>query len=90
MVPLFFMLDHTHYSGWLADFITDLKNLKYTNPGLFDNFMKGYFTVNTGGRSFSKIGFDHSHEHCNKRLKQEYTGLLLRSFSCACQKSMNI
>ena len=76
MAPLFFMLDHTHYSRWLPVFITDLKNLKYTNPGLFDHFMKGYFTVNTGGRPFSKIGFDHSHEHCNKRIKQECIGLL--------------
>lgn len=76
IAPLFFMLDHTHYSRWLPVFIADLNNLKYSNPDLFDNFMKGYFTVNTGGRPFSKIGFDHSHEHCNKRIKQEYTDLL--------------
>ena len=42
--------------------------------------------MNTGGRPFSRIGFDHSHEHYNKRLKQEYTGLLNKEDICFLEK----
>ena len=66
---LFFALDRHHYSRWVPVFIQDLKMLKTNNTALFNQFMNGFFAVNTAGTAFSKIGYDQTQEHNNKKVK---------------------
>ena len=59
IVPLFFALDHVHYSRWVSVFIEDLKLLPSKMPSLYKEFKDGHFVVNTIGNTFSKIAMDH-------------------------------
>ena len=69
MVPLFFSLDHVHYSRWVPVFIQGLKLLPVKLPSLYDQFKKGNFVVSTRDNSFSKIAMDQAQEHNNKKIK---------------------
>ena len=76
MVPLFFALDHIHYSRWVSVFLEDLKLLPTKQPILYEEFKKGHFVVNTRGNKFSKIAMDQAQEHNNKKIKSSGSGYI--------------
>ena len=69
IVPLFFALDHTHYSRWLPVFIQDLEVMTVENPQLFRQFREGKFSVRSSLLEFSKMTYDQCHEQNNKAIK---------------------
>ena len=72
MVPLFFSLDHVHYSRRVSVFIQDLKLLPVQLSSLYDEFRKGNFVVNTRGtrgNGSSKIAMNQAQAHNNKKIK---------------------
>ena len=69
IVPLFFTLDHIHYSRWLSVFIHDLKILPEKFPALHKELASGFFVANTKGNDFSKISLDQAQEHSDKKTK---------------------
>ena len=58
-----------NYAKCASVFIQDLKSLKMSDERLYDKFMSEAFAVNTAGISSSKIGYDQSQEHNNKKVK---------------------
>ena len=69
LVPWFFIMDRTHYARWLPVHIRDMVELQHSNPGVFQEFSRGRFTVNKTNRSFSAIAIDHAHEQINATVK---------------------
>ena len=69
LAPVFFILDHTHYSRWISVFIQDLLCLPEKNPTLFPEFMGGSFAVNKTVGPFSGMAFDQAHEQNNRTVK---------------------
>lgn len=69
LCPLLFALDHVHYSRWVPVFVHDLKMLKVSDPSLFNEFSKGYFTTKKSNSYFNKMGYDQIHEQTNKIIK---------------------
>ena len=76
IVPLFFALDHIHYSRWLSVFLEDLKLLPIKMPLLYKEFEKWHLVVNTRGNKFSKIAMDQAKEHNNKKIKSSGSGYI--------------
>ena len=62
IVPWMFSLDHHNYARWLPVYISELTALHQHHPQLYEEFMKGKFTVQKSTRKFSKIGLDQNHE----------------------------
>ena len=58
IVPWFFALDHTHYARWIPVHLRDLISLKECHPSIYEQFMKGNFTVRKSERIFSAIATD--------------------------------
>ncbi len=71
ILPWFFALDHTQYSRWMSVFVNDLSVLEMQQNGIYDVFVKGYFTVRKSNRVFSNMGIDQAHEQNNKILKAD-------------------
>ena len=69
MLPWMFALDHVHYSRWMSVFIHDLEMLPVKHSNVFNNFMKGHFTVSKSDRMFSGMAEDQAHEQNNKLVK---------------------
>ncbi len=69
IAPWMFALDHVHYARWLPFFISDLKVLRIKHPKVYQEFVKGNFTINKTGKPFSNIGIDQAHEQNNKLVK---------------------
>ena len=69
ILPWTFTLHHVHYARWLSVFLHDLYCLPADHPSLFQEFLKGNFTVKKSNRVFSNMGFDQAHEQCNKLVK---------------------
>jgi len=60
--PLFFALDHTHYSRWLSVHIRDMVTPRARVPDVAEQFSQGKFVVRKTNRQFSAISVDHAHE----------------------------
>ena len=71
VIPWMFALDHTHYSRWLPIYLKSLKELHLVHPTVFEEFEKGFFTVDKTNRLFSCISDDHAHEQNNKLIKSD-------------------
>ena len=69
IMPWMFSLDHVHYSRWMSVFLKDLTELPAKHEEIFQQFVKGFFTVKKSGREFSCIGIDQAHEQNNKLIK---------------------
>jgi len=69
LVPWFFVMNRTHYARWVPVHIRDMVELQHNNPGVFQEFSRGRFTVNKTNRSFSAIAIDHAHEQMNATVK---------------------
>jgi len=66
MMTWFAELDHVHYFRWMSVFLKDLDNL---STSLFNEFVRGSFTVNKNACVFSGMGVDQAHEQNNKCAK---------------------
>ena len=69
LAPWFFAMDHVHYARWLPVHIRDMSSLQQRCPEVYDAFMRGAFTSNKTGNTFSAIGLDQAHEQVNARVK---------------------
>ena len=67
--PWMFLLDHHNYARWLPVHIRSMINLDSEQPILYEEFLKGHFTVQKSNRKFSRIGSDHTHEQLNAKIK---------------------
>ena len=67
--PWMFLLDHHNYARWLPIHIRSMINLESEQPMLYEEFLKGHFTVQKSNRKFSRIGSDHNHEQLNAKIK---------------------
>ena len=68
IVPWFFALDHTHYSRWVPVHLRDMVSAR-SDPSVYEEFMKGNFTVKKSKHAFSAIAIDHAHEQNNASVK---------------------
>ncbi len=66
-----FAMDHTNNARWLTIFIEDLKRLSVRHPSVYQELMKGNFTVTKTNTAFSSMGVDQGHEQNNKIVKVE-------------------
>ena len=64
-------MDHTNYSRWLSVFVQELILLKTTNPELYLEFSKGFFSVVKTNGTFNAMGFDQFHEQNNKTVNSQ-------------------
>ena len=69
IVPWFFALDYTHYSRWVPVHLCDMVSLKECHPNVYEEFMKGKFTVKKSKHAFSAIAIDHACEQNNASVK---------------------
>lgn len=69
LCPWFFVFDHTNYARWLLIHIRDMAQLPEKHPELYEEYLKGNFTVQKSHHKFSLIAKDQSHEQMNKVLK---------------------
>jgi len=69
LVPLFFALDHVHYSRWLSVYVRDMTTLSQRCPDVYDHFILCAFTSNVTGNRFSSIQLVQAHEHLNAQVK---------------------
>ena len=69
IVPWFFALDHSHYARWIPVHLHDLISLKECHPSIYEQFLKGNFTVRKSERIFSAIAIDQAHEQNNASVK---------------------
>ena len=82
MMPWFLTLDHTNYSRWMTAYINDIPSLPCDSE-LYQEFIKGKFTVNKSGRNFSSMGEDQVHEQHNKVIKEDGGCVGLFANTCA-------
>ena len=66
-----FALVHTNYSRWLPIYLKLLKELYLIYRTVFEEFQKGFCTVNKTNRLFPCITDDHAREHNNKLIKSD-------------------
>ena len=59
------------YLGWLPIYLKSFKKLHLIHLTVFEEFQKGFFTVNKTNRLFSCISDDHAHEQNNKLIKSD-------------------
>ena len=69
LVPWFFTLDHTNYARWIPVHLHDLGALQKQRPEVYQELVKGAFTVRKSCRSFSAIAIDQAHEQNNALVK---------------------
>ena len=62
LLPWIFTLDHIHYAIWLTVHHYDMEMLSTTNPGVFNKFWNGNFTVEQTRNPFSAMEMDQRHE----------------------------
>ena len=88
LVPWFFSLDHFNYSRWISVHLRDMVTLSHLHPQIYDNFLKGYFTVQKTNHSFSKIAIDQAHEQNNAVVKDDGGAVGLTESPAALQRWM--
>ena len=67
LMPMFFIMDHVHYSRWAAVHIRDMKSLPTEVKTAF--MENGAWVVNKTCNPFSAIPIDECHEQQNKVIK---------------------
>lgn len=86
LLPMFFAMDHTNYARWASVHLRDMLLLQNNHPTLYDEFLKGNFTVHKTTRAGSNIAMDQAHEQENKNLKGEGGAVGLYQDEIALQK----
>ena len=61
--------DHTNYARWGLVYLADMKNLKYTAPEIYTEFLAGNFVVKRSEGRFNQVSPDHATEWMNKLCK---------------------
>lgn len=69
LVPWFFSLDHINYARWIPVHLRDMVNLHRNHPHIFNEFIKGNFTVKKTFNRFSALPIDQAHEQNNACVK---------------------
>ena len=69
IVPWFFALDHVHYSRWIPIHLRDMISLRERHCDVYEEFVKGKFTVKKTKHAFSAIAIDQAHEQNNASVK---------------------
>ena len=69
IVPWMFVLDHFHYSRWLAVHVTDLLELEKNSTDTHQEFLKGNFVTQKTSNKFSSMAHDQVHEQLNAMVK---------------------
>jgi len=88
LIPCFFSLDHFNYSRWISVHLCDMVALSHLHPEMYQEFMKGHFTVQKTKHAFSKIAIDQAHEQNNVVVKNDGGVIGLSEFPCALQRWM--
>ena len=69
IIPWFFALDHVHYSMWIPIHLRDMISLRESHCDVYEEFVKGKFTVKKTKYAFSAIAIDQAHEQNNTSVK---------------------
>ena len=69
IVPWFFALDHTHYARWVPVHLRDMVTMQSCLPSVYNEFLKGNFTVKKTSHAFSSMAIDQAHEQNNAIVK---------------------
>ena len=69
LAPWFFVCDQTHYARWLSVHLRDMLCIRTAHPDVYEQFVKGNFTVVKSNHKFSRIAVDQAHEQLNASLK---------------------
>ncbi|ESO84058.1 hypothetical protein LOTGIDRAFT_155372 [Lottia gigantea] len=64
-------MDRIKYRRMLPVYIADMKRLKQSDPGIWNAFMNGEFSVKQNSIPFTSIGMDHAGEQVNKIMKSK-------------------
>ena len=64
-----FALDHHNYARWLPVHINEMSQLQKNHPGVYEEFLKGKFSMQKSNRKFSRIATDQNHEQMNAKFK---------------------
>ena len=64
-----FALDHHNYATSLPVHINEMSQLQLNHPGIYEEFLKGKFSVQKSNRKFSRIAADQNHEQMNAKIK---------------------
>lgn len=68
-VKYLFALDLTNYSGMIAWYIADMRSLKESDRGIWDEFERGNWVVNKSKIPFCALACDEALEHQNRAMK---------------------
>ncbi len=69
LIPLMFLMNHTNYARWAPIHLRDMVMLDVNHPQLYQEFLKGHFTVQKSMRAGSNIANDQAHEQENAKIK---------------------
>ena len=56
--PLFQVMDHVNYFRWSSIYLEDILKLENDMPDLYDQFLKGRFSVKQSSTSFTSVVTD--------------------------------
>jgi len=88
LVHWLFALDHFNYARWIPVHLRDMLALLQQHPLVYNEFMKGHFTVKKTSHAFSKLAFDQAHEQNNAVVKDDGGAIGLTESSAAPQRWM--
>ena len=69
MCIYFFAHDKQKYARLAPRYLAEMKALKMTDPGIYQEFMDGNFSVHKNEIPFCAVGVDHALEHINRIMK---------------------
>lgn len=58
MCAIFFQFNHQNYARWLTRNLDDLINIKYTHPGLLEEFQNGALSIRRTAKDFCRSAVD--------------------------------
>ena len=70
IAPWMLALDHHNYVRWLPVHINEMSQLQLNHPDVYEEFLKGKFSVQKSNRKFSRIAADQNHEQMNAKIKE--------------------
>ena len=69
IAPWMFALDHRNYARWLHVHINEMSQLQQNHPGIYEEFLKGKFSVHKSNCKFSRNTADQNHKQLNAKIK---------------------
>ena len=69
IAPWMFALDHHNYARWLPVHINEMSQLQQNHPDVYEEFLKGIFSVQKSNRKFSRIAADQNHDQITAKIK---------------------